>query len=161
MEASIHPLALILRLNDRLFHNALHGVSEEQARERISSHNNPLNWIAAHTVSARYLMLMFLGRPEPNPYGEMFTNFKPYDPSIDYPTLANSKSEWDKVTQKLKAALESATTEQLAGESVIKSPIGDFTNGGTLAFLVQHESYDIGQMAFLKKYATREAMAYS
>jgi hypothetical protein len=161
MEASLQPLALIFGLNDRLFHNALHGVSEEQAKERVSGHNNPLHWIAAHTVSARYLTLMFLGKPETNPFGELFSNFKAYDPSLTYPTLAESKAEWDNVTKKLKAAFESATAEQLAGESVLKSPIGNETNAGTLAFLAQHESYDIGQMAFLKKYATQQAMAYS
>lgn len=48
----------------------------------------------------------------------------------------------------------------MAAESPLKNPIGDSTNGGTLAFLTQHESYDIGQLAFLKKYYTKEAMQY-
>ena len=61
----------------------------------------------------------------------------------------------------LKEALASVTEEYLAADSPLKSPIGDFTNGGTVAFLAQHESYDIGQMGFLKKYFTKEAMKYS
>jgi hypothetical protein len=47
---SVQQLAFILRLNNRLFINALAGVTDEQARQRLSGHNNPLNWIATHTV---------------------------------------------------------------------------------------------------------------
>ena len=60
------------------------------------------------------------------------------------------------------------STDQLQPSTAIriftapfKSPIGDFTIGGTIAFLAQHESYDIGQAAYLKKYFTKEAMSYS
>ena len=43
----------------------------------------------------------------------------------------------------------------------LRTRIGDFTIGGTIIFLAQHESYDIGQMGYLKKYFTKEAMKYS
>jgi uncharacterized damage-inducible protein DinB len=161
MAKSIYQSEIILNLNERLFANALAGVSEETAKERISDHNNPLNWIAAHTVHARYLMLIFLGKPEANPYNELFDNFRAYDASLNYPSLTEIKNEWQKVSSLLKDALSSVTEEQMTADSPIKSPIGDFTNAGTLAFLAQHESYDVGQIAFLKKYFTKEAMSYN
>ncbi len=161
MASSIYQSTIIFNLNDRLFQNALAGITEDQAKQRVSDHNNPVNWIAAHTVYARYLMLVFLGKPVPNPYHELFDNFKGYDASIKYPPLEETKNEWHKVTALLNEAMKSVTDEFLAGDSPIKSPIGDFTNGGTLAFLTQHESYDIGQLGFLKKYFTKEAMSYN
>ena len=72
MSKSIHPSEIIFHLNDRLFINASQGMSEEQAKERISGHVNPLNWIAAHTVWARYNVLKFLGAPATNPYNDLF-----------------------------------------------------------------------------------------
>ena len=69
MALSIKPLESIFNLNSRLFINALDGVTEEQAKERISDHNNPLNWLATHTVWARYNTCMLLGKPAKNPYG--------------------------------------------------------------------------------------------
>lgn len=156
----MHPISLILNMNDRLFINALAGVTEAQGKERISTHNNPLCWLAAHTVSSRYLMLLFLGKPAQDPYQEMFANFRGYEDNIKYPTLAESIAEWNKVTALLKEALATATDEQLAANAPFPNPIGDFTNAGTMAFVAQHESYDIGQMAFLKKYFTKEAMKY-
>lgn len=160
MKKSIYQSELMLNMNERLFLNALEGVTDEQANERLSGHSNSLIWIATHTVWARYNMLVFLGKPAANPYNGKFENFKPYDPADNYPTLENVKTEWKNASSLLKEALEATTEEYLASDSPLKSPIGDFTNGGTVAFLAQHESYDIGQIGFLKKYYTKEGMKY-
>jgi len=157
---SIYSSLITLKLNHRLFLNALEGVSEDQAKQRISEHSNPFIWIAGHTVWASYNILNFLGRATENPYKGKFESSKPYNASDVYPSLESIKAEWKKVGSLIKVALHEVTEEHLAAESAFKSPIGDFTNGGSVAFLVQHESYEIGQMAFLKKYLTKEAMKY-
>ncbi len=157
----IHESALMFSMNSRLFLNALSGISEEQAKERISDHNNPVNWLAAHTAGARYNICAMLGKPVlVNPYAGMFEKFKPFDASADYGSLAQSKEEWRKATALLEAALAEVTEEHLAAESPLKSPIGDHSFGGTITFLAHHETYQIGQIALLKKYLTNEAMSY-
>lgn len=161
MNNSIHQSEIIFNMNDRLFNNTLDGVTEEQAQERIAGHVNPISWIAAHTVWARYNALMFLGKQVKNPYDNLFENFKAYDASLPYPKVAEIKEEWKKVSGLLKDAIKTTTEDQLSGDSPLKSPIGDNTNGGTIAFLAQHESYDIGQLGLLKKFFTKEAMSYS
>lgn len=160
MNESQNFVNLIFVLNQRLFNNALVGITEEQSTERISENNNTVNWIAAHTVWARYMMLMLLGKPTENPYKDLFENFKPYDEKIKYPTLEEIKNQWALVSELLKEALANVTEEQLASDSPLKSPIGEYSIAGTMAFLAQHESYDIGQLGFLKKYFTKEAMSY-
>lgn len=162
MATSIYHSQIIFNLNTRLFTNALEGITEEQAKERISNHNNPVNWLAAHTVWARYNTCAMLGRPaEKNPYDGLFEKFKPFDPAVNYGSLANAKTEWQKATALLTEALSGVTEEHLAADCPLKSPIGDYSFGGTITFLAQHESYDIGQIAFLKKYFTKEAMSYN
>ncbi len=158
---SVYQLELIFNLNERLFLNALEGVTDKQAKERISENNNPLIWIATHTVWARYNMLAFLGSPVKNPYEGMFENFRPYDKTDKYPDLDAVKAEWRKAGSLLRDALHSVTEEHLSSQSALKNPTGDFTNEGTVAFLAQHESYDIGQIGFLKKFHTKEAMKYN
>lgn len=161
MAKSIYQSEIILNLNSRLFINAFDGVTDAQAKERISDHNNPLSWLGTHTVWARYNICAMLGKPvAKNPYEGMFENFKPFDPSAKYPSVSEIKAEWNKATDLLKEALASVTEEHLAADCPLKSPIGDFTFGGTIAFLAQHESYDIGQIGFLKKFHTKEAMKY-
>ena len=57
-------------------------------------------------------------------------------------------------------ALAGVTEEHLASESPKKFPVADATVFGAVAFFAQHESYQIGQTAFLKKFLTKEAMSY-
>jgi DinB superfamily len=162
MAKSIYQSEIILKMNTRLFLSAIDGITEEQAKDRISDHNNPVCWLAVHTVWARYNICGLLGMPPAkNPYAGLFENFKPFDTSYQYPSLADAKAEWQKASDLLNEALAAVTEEHLAADSPLKSPIGDFTFGGTVAFLAQHESYDIGQIAFLKKYLTKVAMSYS
>lgn len=160
MLPSLYYTTIVLRMNARLFTNALDGVTEAQAKHRISDHSNPIEWIAAHAVSSRYTMLFVLGKPAVDPYRELFENFKGYDVTLSYPDLESVRTEWQKVSLLLKEALATATEEQLKAECAIQTPIGDTTNGGTLAFVEQHETYCLGQLAFLKKYHTNEAMKY-
>ncbi|MEO6694271.1 MAG: DinB family protein [Ignavibacteria bacterium] len=161
MIKSIKQTELMLNMNTSLFNNALEGVTETQSTKRISDHSNSLIWLYTHTVWGRYLICGVLGKPvAKNPYEGMFENFKPFDPSDKYQTLEEVKAEWSRSTELLNEALASVTEEYLSADCPFKSQIGDNTNGGTFAFLVQHESYDIGQMAFLKKYYTKEAMKY-
>ncbi len=161
MNKSIYQSQIIFNMNDRLFLSTLQGVTDEQANERITGHVNPVIWIAAHTVWARYNALVFLGAPTANPYNDLFENFKAYHASLAYPSLAEIKDEWKKVSGLLHNAIQDVTEAHLMADSPIKSPIGDFTNGGTVAFLAQHESYDIGQLGLLKKFFTKEAMSYN
>ncbi|MEO6230582.1 MAG: DinB family protein [Ferruginibacter sp.] len=160
MTKSSHHSAIILNLNERLFLNALEAVTEEQAAKRISEHNNPLNWLATHTVWARYNIAALLGKPTENPYPGMFENFKPIDESMKFDSLDTIKEEWKKASALIREGLVSVTEEQLAYAAPFPDPTGDGTIGGTVAFLAQHESYDIGQIGFLKKYFTKEAMKY-
>jgi DinB superfamily len=162
MAKSLQHTENILNMNTRLFLSALDGVTDAQAKERISDHNNPFIWLASHTVWARYNTCAMLGKPAAkNPFDGLFENFKPYDAAADYGTLAQAKEEWNKASELLKEGLASVTEEHLAADCPLKSPIGDFSFGGTVTFLAQHESYDIGQIAYLKKYFTREAMKYN
>ncbi|MEP7264819.1 MAG: DinB family protein [Bacteroidota bacterium] len=161
MKKSSHHAEIILNLNERLFINALDKVTDEQAKERISNHNNPLNWLATHTVWARYNTAAILGKPGTNPYAGMFENFKPFDETMKFDSLEKIKEEWNKASKLIREGLSSITEEQLDGDAPFKNPTGDQTIGGTLAFLAQHESYDIGQLGLLKKFLTKEAMSYN
>ena len=161
MSTSNQQAELIFNLNTRLFLNALEGITDTQAKERISDHNNPVIWLAVHTVWARYNTCGLLGKPPAkNPYAGLFENFKAFEPGHDYGSLAAVKAEWERASALLKEALDAVSAAQFAAKAPFTPPIGDDTIYGAVTFLAQHESYDIGQIAFLKKYLTKEAMSY-
>ena len=102
MKSEMYSAELIFNLNERLFLNALAGVSEEQANERLSNHNNPYIWIATHTVWARYNTAALAGRPAENPYAGMFENFKPFEENMAFPTIEEVTNEWKKASALLR-----------------------------------------------------------
>lgn len=161
MQKTLYLLELILNLNERLFINALAGVTDEQAKQRLSGHNNPLNWLATHTVWARYNMAGLLGQAVENPYKGYFENFKAFEETMHFDPMEKIKEEWQKASVLLKEGLAKVTEAHLTADAPFKNPVGDHSIAGTIAFLGQHESYDIGQMGLLKKFLTKEAMSYN
>ncbi len=161
MTNDLTSVKTILNLNTRLFTNTIEGITEEQCNARMSDHNNPIKWIAAHVVSSRYLFLSLLGKPAQSPYQELFAKQRPYDPTDVFPSLGDVRKEWAKVSELLKTALASPSLDALKMGAPFPLPIEDQTNFGAMAFFAQHESYEIGQLGFLKKYHTKEAMKYN
>jgi uncharacterized damage-inducible protein DinB len=53
------------------------------------------------------------------------------------------------------------TAEQLRRPDAHRFPLGDSTELGLLTFLVQHDSYHIGQMGFLRRQLGKPAMSYA
>jgi len=157
---AVYPSCLIFNLNHRLLVNCLEGITEEQATTRISESSNSLIWMATHIVWARFNTIKLLGGNPDNPYNGLFEKFKPFDPADTYPTLSAVKAEWDKATELLKKALQHVTEGHLATPPPFTPPTGDNSIGGAIIFLSQHESFHIGQMAFLKKYFTKSSMSY-
>src|SRR5262245_20963153 len=126
MKNSTYQSEITANLNTKLFLNALDGITDEQAKERISDHNNPLNWLAAHNIWARYYMCKLLGKPPAkNPYDGYFEGFKPFDPEQQFQTVTELKEEWNKSTKLLKQAFDSVSEEHLDSQCPLNSPIGD------------------------------------
>ena len=91
MKNSIYHPAMIFNMNERLFLNSLAGVTDEMAKQRVSDHNNPLNWLATHTVWARYNIAALLGKPADNPYKGMFENSRAFDDAMKFDSLEKIK----------------------------------------------------------------------
>jgi len=52
------------------------------------------------------------------------------------------------------------SAEDLAQANADRFPLADGTRLGMIAFLVQHDSYHVGQMAFLRRQLGKPAMSY-
>ena len=160
MQSSLEPLASIFDLNTQLFRNCLAEVDEERAALRPGDRSNSLAFIAAHLVETRVWMGGYLDLTLP----AEFEGRLAYATSIDdievLPTGAEIRDAWDRVTKPLGARMASLTEPELSAPSPQKFPGVPPTVLGGVAFLIQHESYHIGQMAYLRKYLGLAAMSY-
>jgi uncharacterized damage-inducible protein DinB len=158
MDTRIAALSDMLRLNTKLFRNCLDGLSEEQARARPSVTANNAAFVAAHLVDSRYLLLKALGVERANPLGEYVANVNRLEDMTRWPTLAEIGAAWTDVSRAIGQHLGAVTAEQLDGPPQVRLPGRSLLEA--FMFMVQHDSYHVGQLALLRSQAGLPAMRY-
>jgi len=161
MDTRLAPLADILRLNTRLFLNCLDEVDDPVGSMRISSATNSLTFVAVHVLDARAYLTKALGGDGVHPFTEMLSAVNSIEEVDELPTLDQVRVAWTDVTARLLNQMTAASSSELEAEAPAAFPIADSTLLGMAAFLIQHDSYHIGQMAFLRKALGFDAMSYS
>lgn len=161
MNPAVTPLKRTLDLNTRLLLNALEGVDDEKARTRPNGTTNHVAFLACHLVDARHYLARALGLPSESPFKEILDGAKGIDDVKEFPSLDAVRAAWRDVSEKLSRHLEGLSASDLEKPPPFAFPIEDGgTALGCLAFLVQHDSYHLGQVALLRRYLGLEAMKY-
>jgi uncharacterized damage-inducible protein DinB len=160
MDTRLTPLADILRLNTRLFENCLIDVDDEAGLTRIGPTTNSLTFVAVHVLDARAYLTKALGGDGGHPFSDMLSEITSIEDIEELPKLDEIRAAWVEVTSRLLEQVDGMSSVDLIGEAPVAFPIFDPTLLGMVAFLVQHDSYHIGQMAFLRKQLGFGAMSY-
>jgi uncharacterized damage-inducible protein DinB len=161
MDPRIAPLAGILRLNNRLFANCLDGITEAQCHERPSETTNSAAFVAAHLAEARYWGLKILGAQRANPLEKHLGQWKGIHEITSWPSLDEIKSAWTEASAALDQRMAVVTAAELDAPSGSQMPLEDSSVLGLFGFMVQHDSYHVGQLSLLRKHAGLPAMSYS
>lgn len=160
MQQVLRPLTEILRLNTELFVHCIVDLSEEDALRRPLPAANHIAFIAVHVIDARFFLRKLLGHEITNPLTDVLSHVNRVEEAIHLPCLDELRNLWDRVSRDLQDCLESVPADLLEGMSPHAFPVKDASLLGGIAFLVQHESYHIGQMALLRKGLGYPAMSY-
>ena len=161
MDARVAPLAEILELNTRLYRNCLAGLSDEQANARPSDSTNSAAFIAAHLADSRFFLLRALGVECASPLGRHLDG-KRGIAELDAPLpLEEVHAAWTAAADALRERLSTLSATDLDAAATARFPVSDRTVLGVLTFLVQHDSYHVGQLAMLRKFGGLPAMKYS
>lgn len=160
MDPRITVLADTLRLNTKLFRNCLADLTDEQANVRPSGTVNSAAFVAAHLAEARFYLLKLLGAEQPNPIARYLANARSIDDLTQCPPLAETLTAWTAAAHALRERLEQIPGSELDAPITTRFPTPDQTVLGALSFLVQHDSFHIGQLALLRKHAGLTPMSY-
>ena len=161
MEPQLAPLASILQLNTRLVENCLAGLSDGDAIARPAGTRNHAAFLLAHLTDSRYALLALLGGPAgPNPLSRFLDAARSVEEVTELPPLGELLRSWREVSAALLARCAALTPEQLAAPAAQRYPIGDASVLGAVAFLTQHDSYHLGQLAALRRALGFPAMRY-
>jgi uncharacterized damage-inducible protein DinB len=159
MHPSVTPLAAIFRLNTELILNCLDDLPEDVAQRRLEGSLNSIAFLVAHLTETRHYVASLLGHPRSSPFSPAFANARSLETAGPIPPLAELRTYWEAIAAHLAVILERVDTAELAttGQAL---PGSDGTLLANLAFLAQHESYHLGQIAMLRRAHGFPAMSY-
>jgi hypothetical protein len=157
--AALAPVALIFKLNAGLIRSSLDGLTDAELWQRPTPHNNPLLWVFGHIVATRATMLGLLGDPLDTGWGDLFARGAALHDASSYPSRDDVERVHRLVVDRLKAKFASLTDADLAAPATGKPLPGAKTVGDQLAFLAFHESYHVGQLAYIRKSIGHSAVA--
>ena len=161
MESQVAPLHAILELNTDLLLNSLDGLSDEEALHRMEGGGNTVAFLAAHLTDTRHFLATRLGHPLANPLSRYLAQASSVEDIVEWPSLAEQREWWRAVSRHLCDVVATRTTADLCRPNVHRFPLGDSTELGMIAFLVQHDSYHIGQLGFLRRQLGKPGMTYT
>ena len=140
--------------------NCFENVNDELVEKRLSDETNSMIHLLFHLVESRYYLLNFTGEKVESPFlqfGDSSTNINNIE---NYPGKDKLLKEWEKISTMLKDCMNNLSKEFLENNSSVNFPISDNTNLGAILFIIQHEAFHIGQLAFLRKLHGLPAMKY-
>jgi uncharacterized damage-inducible protein DinB len=160
MHPSITPLAAILRLNTELLLNCLEGVTEIEAHTQPAGTGNHLAFLVAHLIDTRHFLASTLEAPLENPLAGVLAGARSMADVAELPPLPALQAAWETISAHLAVTIERLDTAALAKTSR-PLPGSDGTTLGNLSFLVQHDTYHLGQVALLRRQRGHPAMSYA
>jgi len=136
--------------NNDLIKKGTEGLTSEEWIQRPSESSNHLLWIVGHTIWARSALLNFLGFTWTRPWLPLFARGAKLDESAAYPSPEEAMVAWQEVSAQLNTVMETTSNETLANPSPARIPSADGKISGLVNFLAHHETYHVGQVAYLR-----------
>jgi len=152
VEPRLELVAQIFKTNTNLFRKSLDGVSREQLLARPGEDSNPMIWIAGHLTMYRGSLASLLGNKWQEPWGGIFRRGGSSRDDSRFPEAGEILEKWGEVSGLLAQAFQTARADVLDRVMPQGSSSFDGKAGGTVALLAFHESYHMGQLAYLRKW---------
>lgn len=131
-------------------------LSEEEWLQRPNDHTNHMLWLVGHVAWARTMLLRRLGSEWTTDWLHLYARGTKCVASPDCPSPCVVLEAWDETCPRLNAALEAATEELLDMPAPKPGPPSvDGKLSGTVNFMAYHETYHIGQVAYLRAWLGR------
>jgi hypothetical protein len=148
-------------LQTRLFNNVLDNVVDEHGEKQAKEEINHLAWLTGHVLSSRFMLANILGIADKEPHAELFGNARGMQKDAKYPAISELRKEWNPISEKLMAKLNSLTGEELNAKAPFALPMAASDIAAFIAFMSHHEAYTIGQMGLLRRFHGLPGMKYN
>lgn len=150
------------RMHSQSFNNALAGISEKDALQRINHRTNHVVWMAGNLVNCRYWLAELLGLDDKDPNGELFREGRALDENLRYPSLEELKNNYTVISPKVYDRLLQVNDEHLDSPCHFGMGI-PFVRENVLNMIgmcIGREDYLLGQIGLMRKLLGLNAMSY-
>lgn len=156
----LDALVALYDMQTTFFNNALEGISDEDAHNRLQTKANHIAWLTGSLVQQRFELLALVGENKPQQQAhELFENNKGIQDGVTYPSLSSFKEDWKTISPSLREALLRVTDEKL--DSIIEmGPDMKMSVWEMLTFIIYREANCIGQIALWRRLLGYDAMKY-
>ncbi len=152
-------LVVLFDMHTKFLAKALAGISDKDAHNRLNTKANHVAWLTGSLVQQRYELAKQLGIDGRQSADELFTDNKGIQDEITYPSLAEFKKDFDRVTPDLRNALISVSDDKL-DQKFEMMPGMQMTYYELISFMTYREASIIGQIALWRRLLGYEALKY-
>jgi len=132
---------------------ALAGLNDADWLTRPNDHSNNILWIVGHLVWSRSMVLARLSDKWSKPWMQLYARGAKCVESPDAPSPTEMMETWEESCTRLNAALATASDEVLDTPAPQPGPpSADGMLCGTVNFMALHETYHVGQAAYVRSW---------
>ena len=150
--ASIAAAAAEFHTNTGFLERVTSGIEPAQWLSRPGATVNHIAWIAGHLVWARQTLIARLGSEWAHPGLEIFARSAKIESSVAYPSPQALLDAWRESSVVLDKAMEAISGAALDAPAPPGPPSPNGKLSGTVAVLAWHETYHLGQIAYLRSW---------
>ncbi len=137
-------------VNTGLLVKAFSDIKDEDIFRRPDG-GNSLHWIAGHVTDSRMYIGGLAGLGTESPWGKLFDAKCEIKESEAYPPIGEILSTFQDIGAKLLTRFDELSDDELAASVEPNFPGQEQTVFGAIAFLSLHESYHVGQLAYIRR----------
>jgi uncharacterized damage-inducible protein DinB len=150
----------IFQINSNLLNNCFKDVKEEFAQKSINNNNNFIQ-IAIHILDARYYISELLGLKNAFQFREIFSKAdKPNNIKL-LPSTKEVLSDINNMTDLIISKLLVLEEKNLKKNISYNFTYVESTILGSITFLIQHESYQVGQLGYIRRHLGMDSVKYT
>ena len=151
MDQKLSAITQIFKTNNFLFDNAFNDINREDLLKRPLENGNSMLFIGGHITLYRYSIGNLIGLNNEKPWESLFARGVKITSEAKYPTFEAIKEHWDMITNQIFPRFETVSSEELSQTTPFDLPTSDKTICGAIGFMALHETYHIGQLAYIRK----------
>jgi hypothetical protein len=147
----VAPLTEIYKTNTGLVKMALADITANDAVKSPTDTTNSMQFIIGHLTNSRFKIGNMAGLADQCPWGDMFARGAKLKDISDYPSIQEILDTWDAISLKMIERFSEITEQELKVKAPYDFPVDDKTILGGIAFMALHDSYHVGQLAYIRK----------